>query len=81
MVEFVDMLIKMSEEMPAILEILFIQALAREEMLETLEIMEMQLTALTSLLPSLLRWLRCSPKSMGCPSHLRCSNWEEKFHA
>ena len=41
MVEVADTLIEMSKEMLAILEILLIQALAREEMLETLEIMEM----------------------------------------
>ena len=50
-------LIEMSEEMLATLEILHIQALAREEMQETLEIMEMQLTASTNLLLPLLKWL------------------------
>ncbi|KAL5558903.1 hypothetical protein UlMin_035114 [Ulmus minor] len=52
-------------------EILHIQALAREEMQEMLEIMEMRLTASTNLLPPLLKWLQCSPRSMGCLSHLR----------
>ena len=74
MVEVAVTLIEMSEEMLAILEILHIQALAREEMQETLEIMEMRLTASTNLLPPLLKWLQCSPRSMGCPSHLRCNN-------
>ena len=74
MVKVTNTLIEMSEEMLAILEILLIQALAKEEMLKTLEIMETQLTALTSLLPPLLKWLRCSPRSMGCLSHLRCNN-------
>ena len=74
MVVVVVTLIEMSEEMLATLEILRIQALAREEMQETLEIMEMQLTASTNLLPPLLKWLRCSPSSMGCLSPLRCNN-------
>ena len=50
-------------------------------MLEKLKIMETQLFTLTSLLPPLLKWLQCSPRSMGCLFHLRCNNWEEKFHA
>ena len=74
MVEVTDPLIEMSVEILVILEILLIQALAREEMQETLEIMEMRLTASTNLLSPLLKWLRCSPKSMGCPSHLRYNN-------
>ena len=74
MVEVAVMLIEMSEEMLATLEILHIQALASEEMQETLEIMEMRLTASTNLLPLLLKWLQCSPRSMGCLSHLRCNN-------
>ena len=55
MVEVIDLLIEITVEMLAILEILLVQALARKKMLETLEIMEMQLTALTNLLPPLLK--------------------------
>ena len=74
MVEVTDMLIEMSEEIPAILEILLIQALAKEEMLEMLEIKEMQLAALTNLVLLLLKWLGCLPRSLDCPSHPRCNN-------
>ena len=73
-VEVVDPLIEMFVEMLATLEILLVQALAREEMLETLEIMEIQLTASTNLLSPLLKWLQCSLRSMECPSHLRCNS-------
>ena len=73
-VEVVDPLIEMFVEMLATLEILPVQALAREEMLETLEIMEMQLIASTNLLPPLLKWLQCSLRLMECPSHLRCNS-------
>ena len=74
MVEVVNPLIEMSVEMLATLEILSVQALAREEILETLEIMEMQSTASTNFLPPLLKWLQCSLRSMECPSHSRCNS-------
>ena len=71
MVKITYMLIGMSVEMLTILEILCIQVLAREVMLE---LMEMQMIALISLLLPSLRWLQGSPKLMGCPYHLRCGN-------
>ena len=74
MVEVTHPLIGMSMEMLAILEIMCIQVLAWDTLLEKLKIMETQMIALTILLPPLLKWLQCSPKLMGCPSHLRCNN-------
>ena len=74
-VEVTHPLIEMSVEMLTILEIMCIQVLAREASLEMLEIIKTQMTALTNLLPPSHKWLRCSPTLMGCPSHLRCSNY------
>ena len=56
------------------LAILEIQALARDAILRTLELMEAWIIALTKLLLPSLKWLQCSPKLIGNLSYLQYKN-------